>query len=59
MPRPNGPQFREYDEDDEGPYCPDCAQDVFEWEEASDYWQNERPKIKPEYRVACKGCGVQ
>jgi hypothetical protein len=52
-------QFREPDENDEGPYCPDCAEDVYEWDEAVDYWNNERAKIRPENRTPCKGCGVR
>ncbi len=46
------------DDEDEGPYCPDCAQDVYEWDEAVDYWKNDRPRIRPENRLACKGCGI-
>lgn len=57
MPKPDGPQF--HSEDDEGPYCPECATDMGETFEAMDYWQNERPRIHPKDRLACKGCGVR
>lgn len=50
-------QFSGQDED--GPYCPDCSDDIGETLEARDYWENERPKIRPENRIPCKGCGVR
>lgn len=49
----------QFDEEDDGPYCPDCSTDIGENLEAWDYWQNERPKIRPENRIPCKGCGIK
>lgn len=46
------------DESHEGPYCPNCAEDVSDWTESMDYWQNERPKLAPHMRVPCAGCGA-
>lgn len=54
MPAPTGPQFQQFDEDEDGPYCNNCTDDI---EEAMDW--NDRESIHPANRVPCVGCGAK
>lgn len=48
-----GKQFVQ-DEDDDGPYCPNCSDDMGV---AFDEWPS-REEIHPLKRIPCKGCGA-
>jgi hypothetical protein len=53
MPVPTGPQFQQQ-EDQEGPYCSNCSDDmeeVMEW--------HDRENIHPSKRIPCVGCGAK
>lgn len=54
MPKPTGPQFQMHEEDEDGPYCNNCATDM---EEAMDW--HDRESIHPANRVPCVGCGAK
>lgn len=53
MTKPLGPQFKDHDEDEDGPYCNNCSTDMGETLEWSDI-----AYIHPSNRIPCKGCGT-
>lgn len=45
----------QFDNEDDGPYCANCSDDI---EEVMEWHSSDRERIRPENRIPCKGCGA-